>query len=161
MSETDYYKILGVAKTATDEEIKKAYRKLAMKYHPDHTKGNKSDEEKFKKVSEAYAVLSDKEKRKQYDTFGSAGFQQRFTQEDIFRGFDFGDIFREFGFGGGSPFTGGRSGGRFSLMHGDLCEIISMTPICIMLTGLRYASNTRPCWMTACHVAISGMLLRR
>jgi curved DNA-binding protein len=114
MSETDYYKILGVAKNASDEEIKKAYRKLAMKYHPDHTKGNKIDEEKFKKVSEAYAVLSDKEKRKQYDTFGSTGFQQRFTQEDIFKGFDFGDIFKEFGFGGGSPFTGGRSGGRFS-----------------------------------------------
>ena len=114
MSGTDYYKILGIAKKATNEEIKKAYRKLAMKYHPDHTKGNKSDEEKFKKISEAYAVLSDKEKRKQYDTFGSTGFQQRFTQEDIFKGFDFGDIFREFGFGGGSPFGGDRGGGRFS-----------------------------------------------
>jgi curved DNA-binding protein len=66
MSDTDYYKILGVNKKASDSEIKKAYRKLAMKYHPDRTKGDKSAEEMFKKVSEAYAVLSDKEKRKQY-----------------------------------------------------------------------------------------------
>ncbi len=96
----DYYQLLGVKKDASDDEIKKAYRKLAMKYHPDHTKGDKRAEEKFKKISEAYAVLSDKEKRKEYDTFGSEGFRQRFSQEDIFRGFDFSDIFREFGFGG-------------------------------------------------------------
>jgi curved DNA-binding protein len=107
----DYYQILGVKKDASQDEIKKAYRKLAMKYHPDHTKGDKGAEEKFKKISEAYAVLSDKEKRKEYDTFGSEGFRQRFSQEDIFRGFDFGDIFREFGFGGGDFFSG-RSGGR-------------------------------------------------
>jgi curved DNA-binding protein len=100
MSE-DYYNVLGVSKDASDAEIKKAYRKLAMKYHPDHTKGNKGAEEKFKKISEAYAVLSDKDKRKEYDTFGSEGFHQRFSQEDIFRGFDFGDIFNEFGFGRG------------------------------------------------------------
>ena len=112
MPETDYYKILGVNKNASDEELKKAYRKLAMKFHPDHTKGDKNAEEKFKKISEAYAVLSDKEKRKQYDTFGSTGFQQRYSQEDIFRGFDFGDILREFGFGGAGPF--GRGGMRFS-----------------------------------------------
>ena len=100
MSE-NYYSILGVKKTDSDADIKKAYRKLAMKYHPDHTKGDKNAEEKFKKISEAYAVLSDKDKRKEYDTFGSEGFRQRFSQEDIFRGFDFNDIFREFGFGGG------------------------------------------------------------
>jgi curved DNA-binding protein len=117
MSE-DYYKILGVSKNASDEEIKKSYRKLAMKYHPDHTKGDKNAEEKFKKISEAYAVLSDKEKRKEYDTFGAEGFRQRFSQEDIFRGADFGDIFREFGFGGGN-FFGGRGGGtRFSFGTG-------------------------------------------
>jgi len=112
MSGTDYYKTLGVNKTATDDKIKKAYRKLAMKYHPDHTEGDKSAEEKFKKISEAYAVLSDKEKRKQYDTFGSNGFQQRFSQEDIFSSFDFGDIFKEFGFGGTNPFMGRRGGMR-------------------------------------------------
>jgi curved DNA-binding protein len=115
----DYYKILGVKKTASDEEIKKSYRKLAMKYHPDHTKGDKSAEEKFKKISEAYAVLSDEEKRKKYDTFGAEGFHQQFTQEDIFRGADFADIFREFGFGSGS-FFGGRGGGtRFSFGTGS------------------------------------------
>ena len=79
MSE-DYYSILGVKKTDSDADIKKAYRKLAMKYHPDHTKGDKNAEEKFKKISEAYAVLSDKDKRKEYDTFGSEGFHQRFSQ---------------------------------------------------------------------------------
>ncbi|WP_319526527.1 DnaJ C-terminal domain-containing protein [uncultured Desulfosarcina sp.] len=120
MSQQDYYQILGVSKNATDNEIKKAYRKLAMKYHPDHSKDDKHAEEMFKKVSEAYAVLSDKEKRKQYDTFGSADFHQRYSQEDIFRNADLGDILKEFGFGGkgmrfsfggGSPFGGG--GGPF------------------------------------------------
>jgi curved DNA-binding protein len=116
----DYYQILGVKKGASKEEIKKAYRKLAMKYHPDHTKGDKTAEEKFKKISEAYAVLSDEKKRKEYDTFGAEGFQQRFSQEDIFRGFDFGDIFREFGFGG--DFFSGRgrgSGMRFNFGGGS------------------------------------------
>lgn len=118
MSGTDYYKILGVDKKASDARIKKAYRKLAMKYHPDHTKGDKAAEEKFKKISEAYAVLSDPEKRKQYDTYGSADFQQRFSQEDIFRNFDFSNIFREFGFsGGGSPT--GDGGFRFTFGGGS------------------------------------------
>ena len=117
MAETDYYKILGVNKTASDSEIKKAYRKLAMKYHPDHTKGDKSAEETFKKISEAYSVLSDKEKRKQYDTFGSAGFQQRYSQEDIFRGSDFESILNEL-FGGSGHFGGGGRGMRFSFGGG-------------------------------------------
>jgi len=109
MEEKDYYKILGINKTASVDDIKKAYRKLAMKYHPDHAKGDKNAEEKFKSISEAYAVLSDKEKRQQYDTYGSAGFHQKFSQEDIFRGFDFSDILKEFGFGGANFFgTGGR-----------------------------------------------------
>ncbi len=115
MSESDYYKILGVDKKASEAEIKKAYRKMAMKYHPDRTKGNKSAEEMFKKISEAYAVLSDKEKRKQYDTFGASGFSQRYSQEDIFRGFNFGDIFSEFGFNDSSfanIFMGGAGRGR-------------------------------------------------
>lgn len=115
MAGTDYYKILGVGRKASGDEIKKAYRKLAMKYHPDRTKGDKSAEEMFKKVSEAYAVLSDKEKRKQYDTFGDSGFRQRYTQEDIFNGINFGDIFREFGFsdsGFANVFMGGAKAGR-------------------------------------------------
>ncbi len=110
----DYYKTLGVSKGASQEEIKKAYRKLAVKYHPDKNAGDKAAEEKFKTISEAYAVLSDKEKRQQYDTYGESGFHQRYSQEDIFRGFDLNDILNQFGFGGGSFRTSGgfRTGGR-------------------------------------------------
>ena len=97
----DYYKILRVDKKASLEDIKKAYRKLALKYHPDKNPDNKEAEDKFKKINEAYAVLSDPEKRQQYDSFGSDAFSRRFSQEDIFRNFDFNDILREFGFGGG------------------------------------------------------------
>src|SRR5512139_575225 len=97
----DYYAVLGVDKTATPEAIKKAYRKLAVKYHPDKNPGDKAAEERFKEVTEAYAVLSDADKRRQYDQFGEAGFHQRYSQEDIFRNVDINNIFREFGFGGG------------------------------------------------------------
>jgi curved DNA-binding protein len=109
----DYYKLLGVDKKATKEEIKKAFRKLAMKFHPDKNK-DKQAEEKFKKINEAYAVLSNDEKRKQYDTFGAEGFSQRFSRDDIFRGFDISSIFKEFGMGdsvGGSFFSDIFSGG--------------------------------------------------
>lgn len=110
--EEDYYKILGVEKSATEENIKKAYRKLAMKFHPDRNPGNKQAEEKFKKLSEAYAVLSDQEKRKQYDSFGSDAFRQRYSQEDIFKNFDFSDILKEFGFDLGGRGSRGFGGGR-------------------------------------------------
>ncbi|MDE1868368.1 MAG: molecular chaperone DnaJ [Candidatus Micrarchaeota archaeon] len=93
----DYYETLGVAKTASQDEIKRAYRKLAMQYHPDKNK-DKSAEEKFKEINEAYAVLGDEDKRKQYDTYGPDAFSQRFSQEDIFRGANFEDIFRSMGF---------------------------------------------------------------
>jgi molecular chaperone DnaJ len=103
----DYYEILGVSKSATDEEIKKSYRKLAMQYHPD--KNDSPDaEEKFKELSEAYAVLSDADKRASYDQFGHAGINGRYSQEDIFRNADFGDIGDIFGDIFGSFFGGGR-----------------------------------------------------
>lgn len=94
----DYYEVLGVSRNASKEEIKDAYRKLAMQYHPDRNKSPDA-EEKFKEISEAYAVLSDDEKRQQYDLLGHAGFDQRYTAEDIFRGADFESIFRDIGFG--------------------------------------------------------------
>jgi molecular chaperone DnaJ len=94
----DYYEVLGVSKDASKSEIKDAYRKLAMQYHPDRNKAADA-EEKFKEISEAYAVLSDDQKRQQYDTLGHAGFDQRYTSEDIFRGADFDSIFRDIGFG--------------------------------------------------------------
>jgi molecular chaperone DnaJ len=102
-SKRDYYEVLGVGRSASVDEIKDAYRKLAMQYHPDRNKAPDA-EEKFKEISEAYAVLSDAEKRRQYDMLGHAGFDQRYTTEDIFRGADFESIFRDlgfnFGFGG-------------------------------------------------------------
>ena len=124
MSGADYYKVLGVEKNATASDIKKAYHKLALKYHPDKNKDDKAAEAKFKEISEAYAVLSDKEKKEQYDTYGSAGFQQRYSQEDIFRNFDIGDILREFGFGGGTRggFRQSFGGGGFSSMGGGGCR---------------------------------------
>ncbi|MDR2018804.1 MAG: DnaJ domain-containing protein [Syntrophobacterales bacterium] len=116
----DYYDILGVAKGASDDDLKKAYRKLALKYHPDKNPGDKSAEEKFKEISEAYAVLSDKEKRAQYDQFGMGGFQQRYSEEDIFKGFSMGDLFKDLGFGGGDMFNvifGGRGRGAGRQRH--------------------------------------------
>jgi curved DNA-binding protein len=99
MARRDYYEILGVSKSASQEEVKKAYKKLALKYHPDRNPNKKDAEEKFKEINEAYAVLSDPEKRRNYDRFGAEGFRQRFSQEDIFRGFDIGDLFKDAGFG--------------------------------------------------------------
>ena len=123
----DYYATLGVARGAGGDEIKRAYRKLAQKYHPDKNPGDKRAEEQFKELTEAYAVLSDAEKRRQYDQFGEAGFHQRYSHDDIFRNFNGGDIFREFGFGGDDIFAqlfGGRGrspfgGGRHRALKGQ------------------------------------------
>jgi curved DNA-binding protein len=117
MTGKDYYQILEVPRTASQEEIKKAFRKLAMKHHPDRNKDDKRSEARFKEINEAYAVLGNPEKRKQYDTFGADHFGKRYTQEDIFRDFDFSSIFSEIGFGGGGQnifgqMFGGRSYGR-------------------------------------------------
>jgi molecular chaperone DnaJ len=108
----NYYEILGVPKYASKDVIKDAYRKLALQYHPDRNKSPEA-EEKFKEISEAYAVLSDDGKRQQYDTLGDAGFDQRYSREDIFRGADFDSIFRDMGVSSGfgdlfNVFFGGR-----------------------------------------------------
>lgn len=116
MEYKDYYKILGVEKSATQDEIKKAYRKLAMKYHPDRNQGNKTAEEKFKEITEANEVLSDPEKRKKYDTLGANWKQYQHTGG---QGFD--DFFTHFG--------GGRrgSGGATYEFSGDLGDIFGGT----------------------------------
>jgi len=98
----DYYQMLGLNQDASDDEIKKAYRKLALKYHPDHHPDDLESEEKFKEIGEAYAVLSDPGKRKEYDYSGHVRFKRRYTSEDIFSHFDFDQFFKEFGVGFGT-----------------------------------------------------------
>ena len=116
----DYYEILGVEKAATADEIKRAYRNLALKYHPDKNKA-KDAEEHFKKVNEAYAVLSNPEKRKSYDMYGAEGFQQRYSAEDIFRGTNFEDLFRDMGINFGFD-TSGMFGSVFGQNFGSRTE---------------------------------------
>jgi molecular chaperone DnaJ len=112
----DYYDVLGVSRSATPEEIKKAYRKIAIQYHPDKNPGNKEAEEKFKEAAEAYEVLSNPEKREQYDRFGhsrvgNGGFGGGMNMEDIFS--QFGDIF-----GGSNPFESFFGGGGSTRRRG-------------------------------------------
>jgi len=112
MSKRDYYEVLGVAKGATEREIKKAYKRLAMKYHPDRTQGDKDLEAKFKEANEAYEILSDSSKRQQYDQFGHAAFEngRGGGGHGGFGGADFSDVFGDvFGdiFGGGGRRGGG------------------------------------------------------
>ena len=104
MSKRDYYEVLGVAKTASDDEIKKAYRQMAKKYHPDLNPGDKDAEQKMKEVNGAYEVLSDADKKARYDQFGHAGVDPNFNAGGGAYGGGFG------GFGG---FGGGGAGGRF------------------------------------------------
>jgi len=119
----DYYQILGVSKAASLDEIKKAYREMALKFHPDRVPAEekKAAEEKFKGISEAYAVLSDSSKRDLYDQYGHSGIDQKYAQEDIFKGADFSSIFREMG---GSS---GGGGSIFEELFGDLGFDISGT----------------------------------
>ena len=129
MAQRDYYEVLGVKKGASIEELKKAYRKLAVKYHPDKNPGDKTAEDRFKEINEAYAVLSDPKKKEQFDQFGSNNFHQRYSQEDIFKGFNVDDLFKDQGFGtddifsrlfGGAMRNQGRGGGgRMAAAKGE------------------------------------------
>ena len=121
MAKRDYYDVLGVNKSATSQELKSAYSKLALKYHPDKNPGDKTAEDKFKEASEAYGVLSDKSKKENYDNFGHAAFENGGGGRGGFGGFggfsgsDFSDIFEDF-FG---DFGGGRSSKRKSSNRGS------------------------------------------
>lgn len=130
----DYYEVLGVEKTASADEIKKAYRKMAIKYHPDKNPGDKEAEEKFKEAAEAYEVLSDPQKRQRYDQFGHAGMGGAagfgggagMNMDDIFS--QFGDLFESWGMGGGFHFGGaGGNGGRRVRRGSDLRVKVKLT----------------------------------
>lgn len=128
MAKRDYYEVLSVSKNASLDEIKKSYRKLAMQYHPDKNPGDKSAEEKFKEIAEAYSVLSDEQKRAQYDRFGHDGMrgmgQQGFSDiNDIFS--HFSDIFEGFGFG--DAFGSGRGRSSRSNRGADLEVKLKLT----------------------------------
>src|SRR5438552_1493461 len=168
----DYYEILGVSRDASKEDIKASYRKLALQYHPDRNKSPEA-EEKFKEISEAYAVLSDDEKRQQYNTHGREGVYQKYGQEDIFRGTDFSDVFRGFGFGFDdifAQFFGGRGMSRGPSRGDDLTyhlqmnleEVVSdqtkeidipRTELCPVCSGSGAAPGTTPRKCSQCNGA--------
>ena len=166
----DYYKLLGVGKGASQDEIKKAFKGKAREFHPDHNPDDASAEERFKEVNEAYAVLSDPQKRREYDQFGANGFRQRYSQEDIFRNADFGDLGDVLGglggdlfsriFGGmgsgprrrgqGGPFGGGRQPYR----GGDLETEMTVTLEEILAGGKRRLSLQGPQGLISLDVSI-------
>ena len=127
MAKRDYYDVLGVSKSADNKEIKKAYRKIAIKFHPDKNPGNKEAEEKFKEAAEAYEVLSNNEKRQRYDQFGHAGM--RGSAGGFGGGMNMEDIFSQFGdiFGGGFGGFGGGRGGRRVVKGTNLRIRLSLT----------------------------------
>jgi len=152
MAKRDFYEILGVAKTASDDEIKKAYRKLAMKYHPDRNQGDaaKAAEEKFKEAKEAYEMLSDAQKRAAYDQYGHAGVDPNMRGgpggAEGFGGFSeaFGDIFGDI-FGGQ---RGGRAGGRQVYRGNDLSYAMEIS---LEEAAAGKESQIRiPSWITDC-----------
>ncbi len=126
MAKEDFYQLLGVSRNVSKDELKKAYRKLAIKYHPDKNRGNKEAEEQFKKISEAYTVLSDDKKKSAYDQFGHDGLNSGMGGGGFSGGFDFSSIFEEFDdvFSGSnffdSFFGGSRSGRSRSRRGNDL-----------------------------------------
>ena len=125
MAKRDFYEVLGVNKSSSPEQIKSAYRKLAVKHHPDKNPGDKVSEEKFKEASEAYNILSDKERKQNYDNFGHAAFENGGGRQGGFGGFsggDFSDIFEDFfgDFGGGGRSRGRNSNNRGSDLRYDL-----------------------------------------
>ncbi len=165
MSKRDYYEVLGVPRDATDADIKRAYRKLALQHHPDRTNGDKSSEEKFKEINEAYSVLSNQEKRSQYDTYGHSFERMGMGHEDIFGSSAFedliGDVF--------SDFFGGRRSSRSRKFRGKDIEAeldlefeqavmgvdkefnIKRTVACSTCSGTGASPGTKPTACRACH----------
>jgi len=165
MSKRDYYEVLGVAKNAGDDEIKKAYRKAAIKYHPDKNPGDAQAEESFKEAAEAYEVLSNADKRARYDRFGHQGMNMGggpgggggFSMEDIFS--QFGDIFND-----GSPFEGffgGQRGGGARQNRGSNLRIRVKVTLEDVANGVEKKVEGHACgsgrW---CHLQIMPNLQR-
>ena len=139
----DYYEMLGVSRGASTDEIKKAYRKLALKYHPDRNQGSKETEERFKQVTEAYQVLNDSEKRSVYDQYGEQGLNRGAGGTGGFGGFDFSDALEVFmrdfgGFGGLEDLFGGRQqrGGPRSAPQGQAIKIRVRVSLPEVATGV-------------------------
>lgn len=168
MSKNDYYEILGVSREASDAEIKKAYRRLAMKYHPDRTKGDKAGEEKFKQATEAYEILSNAEKRRTYDRYGHAGVDPSVDMGGAAGAEGFGDFFNDIfadilgGVAGGRSRTSGQQQGNHLRYHLELSleEAVRGTRVtvrvptwvtCQACRGSGAEKGSKPVTCTQCH----------